>query len=64
MVRRLADAAAGALGEAKVKLASLVIDVTVELIKRRRKKVAVLVDDVFQAVGLNEAASYVKALLG
>nr|WP_181953804.1 ATP-binding protein [Pyrobaculum arsenaticum] len=64
VVRRLADAAAEALGEAKVKLASLVIDVTVELIKRRRKKVAVLVDDVFQAVGLNEAASYVKALLG
>ena len=38
VVRRLADATAEALGEAKVKLASLVIDVTVELIKRRGRR--------------------------
>lgn len=38
VVRRLADATAEALGEAKVNLASLVIDVTVELIKRRGRR--------------------------
>ena len=64
VVRRLAEAAAETLGEAKIKLASLVIDAAVELIKRRRRKVAILVDDVFQAIGLGEAASYVKAVLG
>ena len=32
--------------------------------KRMKKKVAVLADDVFQAIGLGEAAKYVKALLG
>ena len=64
VARRLADAAAEALGVAEVKLASLVIDLAVELIKKRRKKVAILADDVFQAIGLGEAAKYVKALLG
>ena len=64
VVKRLAEAAAEALGVAEVKLASLVIDLADELIRRRKKKVAVLADDVFQAIGLNEAAKYVKALLG
>ena len=64
VARKLAEAAAETLGEAKIKLASLIIDVAVELIKRRRGKVAILADDVFQAIGLGEAASYVKALLG
>ncbi|MEM4493980.1 MAG: ATP-binding protein [Pyrobaculum sp.] len=64
VARRLADAAAETLGIAEVKLASLVIDLANELIKKKRKKVAVLADDVFQAIGLGEAAKYVKALLG
>ena len=64
VVKRLADAAAEALGEAKIKLASLVIDLADELIRRRKRKIAILADDVFQAIGLGEAASYVKALLG
>ena len=64
VARRLADAAAEALGVAEVKLASLVIDLADELIRRKKRKVAVLADDVFQAIGLNEAAKYVKALLG
>ena len=64
VVKKLAEAAAETLGEAKIKLASLVIDLADELIKRKKRKVAVLADDVFQAIGLHEAASYVKALLG
>ena len=63
VVRRLSEAAAEALGTAKAKLASLAIDLAKELIKRRRRRVAVLVDDAFQAIGLGEAATYVKALL-
>jgi hypothetical protein len=31
---------------------------------RRRRKAAVLVDDAFQAIGLDKAAMYVKSLLG
>jgi energy-coupling factor transporter ATP-binding protein EcfA2 len=34
-----------------------------ELLKLRKRKVAVWLDDVFQAIGLNQAASYVKGLL-
>ena len=64
VARRLAEAAAGALGEARIWLATLAIDLTNLLIKRMKKKVAVLADDVFQAIGLGEAAKYVKALLG
>ena len=64
VARRLADAAAGALGDARIWLATLAIDLTKLLIERMKKRVAVLVDDVFQAIGLGEAALYVKALLG
>jgi hypothetical protein len=32
--------------------------------ERRKRKVAVLVDDAFQAIGLEKAAMYVKSLLG
>ena len=34
-----------------------------EILKRRKRKVAVIADDVFQAIGLNRAAIYVKGLL-
>ncbi|MFB6490278.1 MAG: ATP-binding protein [Thermoproteus sp. AZ2] len=40
------------------------IDLVRELLKRRKKKVAILADDVFQAIGLNKAAMYVNGLLG
>ena len=40
------------------------VDMAKELIKAGRKKVAVLADDVFQAIGLDRAAIYVKGLLG
>jgi len=65
LVNKFAEAAAEAVGIADVKLATLVIDVVRWLISERRKrKVAVLVDDVFQAIGLDKASKYVKALLG
>ena len=63
VAKRLAEAAAEVLGEAKVKLASLAIVLAKELIRRSRGKVAVLADDVFQAIGLVGAVAYVKALL-
>ena len=63
VVEKLAEAAAEVFGTAKVKLASLAIDLAKLLIERQRRKIAVLVDDVFQAIGLGEAATYVKALL-
>ncbi len=64
VARRLAEAAAEAVGRAEIKLATLAIDLAKLLIARRRRKIAVLVDDVFQAIGLDKAAIYVKGLLG
>jgi len=44
------------------RLAMAVFDLTREILRRRRRKVAVIADDVFQAIGLDKAA-YVKGLL-
>jgi KaiC/GvpD/RAD55 family RecA-like ATPase len=65
LVDKFAEAASEAIGVAQLKLATLAIDAVKWLISRWRKgKVAVLVDDAFQAIGLDKAAMYVKALLG
>jgi ABC-type Na+ transport system ATPase subunit NatA len=40
-----------------------VFDFIREVLKRKRRKVAVVADDVFQAIGLNKAATYIKGLL-
>jgi hypothetical protein len=45
------------------RLALAVFDLTREILKKRRRKIAVVVDDVFQAIGLDKAAAYVKGLL-
>ena len=45
------------------KLAWLAFDIAKELIKAARGKVAVIVDDAFQVMGVRESAIYVKALL-
>ena len=45
------------------RIALAVFDLVRELLKRRRRKVAVIADDVFQAIGLDKAAAYVKGLL-
>jgi energy-coupling factor transporter ATP-binding protein EcfA2 len=64
VAEQFAKAAAEAVGTAELKLASLAIDAVKELLKAwRRKNVAVLVDEAFQAVGLERAAAYVKSLL-
>ncbi|MEM4651341.1 MAG: ATP-binding protein [Pyrobaculum sp.] len=64
VVRRLADAASEAFGVAQLKLATLTIDAVKELLERwGRKRVAVLVDEVFQAIGVDKAGIYVKSLL-
>jgi energy-coupling factor transporter ATP-binding protein EcfA2 len=68
-VRELADkfaeAASEAVGAAQLKLATLAIDAVKWLVSRwRKRRVAVLVDDAFQAIGLDKASMYVKALLG
>ncbi|WP_446753125.1 ATP-binding protein [Vulcanisaeta sp. JCM 16161] len=45
------------------KLAWLAFDMAKELIKLTRGKIAVIVDDAFQVIGVKESALYVKALL-
>ena len=44
-------------------LALAVFVFTREILRRRRRKVAVIADDVFQAIGQDKAAAYVKGLL-
>jgi len=64
VARRLLDAASDVSGLAQLKLAYLAVDLAKELIGRwGRRRVAVLVDEVFQAVGLDKAGIYVKSLL-
>ncbi|MFP3349700.1 MAG: ATP-binding protein, partial [Thermoproteus sp.] len=44
------------------RLALAVFDLVREILKKRRRKVAIIADDVFQAIGLDKAAAYVKGL--
>jgi len=60
----LAEIIARASGRVEVELAYAAFNASRELVKLRKRKVAVLVDDVFQAIGLDRAAAYVKSLLG
>ena len=60
---KLAEAASEVSGVAEVKLAYLAIEVIKELIRRGKKRVAVLVDEAFQAIGIEKAGLYVKKLL-
>jgi hypothetical protein len=65
VAERLAEAASEVVGMAQLKLATLAIDAVKWLVSKwRKRRVAVLVDDAFQAIGLDKAAVYVKALLG
>ena len=60
VVRRLIEAAAETSGIAQLKLANLAIDIVKELLDGwGRGKVAVLVDETFQAVGVDKAGLYV-----
>ena len=49
--------------DAPGRVAWAAFDFVREALKRRRRKITVLADDVFQAIGLNQAAGYVKGLL-
>jgi len=49
--------------EAPGRIAWAVFDFVRELLKARKSKVAIVADDVFQAIGLEKAAGYVKGLL-
>ena len=62
--RRLIDMLHEATNDAWIKAVWTVIDLAREVIKVRRGKLAVLIDDAFQAIGLDKAAIYVKGLLG
>jgi hypothetical protein len=64
LVKKFAEAALEAAGIAEAKLASLVVVAVRWFMGKRRRRVAVLVDDAFQAIGLDKAAMYVKSLLG
>jgi ABC-type cobalamin/Fe3+-siderophores transport system ATPase subunit len=65
VAERLAEAASEVVGVAQLKLATLAIDAVKWLVSKwRKRRVAVLVDDAFQAIGLDKAAVYVKALWG
>jgi archaellum biogenesis ATPase FlaH len=64
VIDKLIEAVTDVIGVANLKLATLAIDLTKELLKKwRKRKVALLVDDVFQAIGLDRAEVYVKSLL-
>ncbi len=45
------------------RIAMAIFDLMRELLRRRKRKVAIIADDVFQAIGLDKAAIYVKGLL-
>jgi len=48
--------------EKRRNIAPVVIDLTREILKKRRRKIAIIADDVFQAIGLDIAVAYVKGL--
>jgi energy-coupling factor transporter ATP-binding protein EcfA2 len=64
LVGKFVEAASEAAGVAEAKLASLAVTAVRWFMGRRKRKAAVLVDDAFQAIGLDKAAMYVKSLLG
>jgi energy-coupling factor transporter ATP-binding protein EcfA2 len=64
LVNKFVEAASEAAGVAEAKLASLAVTAVRWFMGRRKRKAAVLVDDAFQAIGLDKAAMYVKSLLG
>jgi len=63
VLNRLSDAPADITGVTSLKLVTIVIDLVKELVRLGKKKVAVLMDEVFQSIGLEKSAVYVKSLL-
>uniref|UniRef100_A0A7C5XKT2 ATPase n=1 Tax=Ignisphaera aggregans TaxID=334771 RepID=A0A7C5XKT2_9CREN len=64
VVEKIAEVVADVTGYAPIKLADLAVFLVNQLLKRwRKKRVALLVDDVFQGIGLDKAEIYTKMLL-
>jgi hypothetical protein len=64
VAKKLAEATAEIIGVAQVKLATLALDVMKDLISLwKKKRVAILIDEVFQAIGIDKTEIYVKSLL-
>jgi hypothetical protein len=64
VVKELTNAVIDVTGYTPLKLVDLVIYLAKQLLKRwMKKKVAILVDEVFQAIGLDKAEMYTKMLL-
>ena len=63
VLNRLSDATADITGVTSLKLVTIVIDLVKELVRLGKKKVAVLMDEAFQSLGLEKVAVYVKSLL-
>ena len=64
VVRKLIEVVSEVSSVAQIKLASLAINIIEELLSRwGRKRVAILVDEAFQAIGVEKAGLYVKSLL-
>jgi len=64
VVKKLIEVVSEVSSVAQIKLASLAINIIEELLSRwGRKRVAILVDEAFQAIGVEKAGLYVKSLL-
>jgi energy-coupling factor transporter ATP-binding protein EcfA2 len=64
VVSRLSEAVADVTGYTPMRLADLAVYLAKQLLKRwRKRRITVLVDDIFQAIGVNRAEVYVKMLL-
>jgi energy-coupling factor transporter ATP-binding protein EcfA2 len=64
VVSRLSEVVADMTGYAPVKLADLAVYLANQLLKKwKKRRIAVLVDDVFQAIGIDKAEVYTKMLL-
>lgn len=63
IVARVSEVVADIAGYSSAKLVELVVYLVNELLKRWRRRVALLADDVFQVIGIEKAEAYVKSLL-
>jgi len=64
VVSKLSEVVADVTGYVPAKLADLAAYLVIQLLKKwKKKRVALLVDDVFQAIGLDKAEMYTKILL-
>jgi dephospho-CoA kinase len=64
VIERVSEVIADTTGYIPIKLADLIVLLANQLLKKwRKKKIALLVDEVFQAIGLDKAEIYTKMLL-